>query len=617
MKHTLKALAAATSFLLLASTATHAAESPRQRLLLDFGWKFTRGEQTGAEAVGFDDSQWQAVDLPHDWSIYGPFDLQNNPRSEGALPAGMGWYRKVVNLPVAYQGKQIFLEFDGIYENGSVFVNGKIAGKRPYGYTSVCYNVTPSVNFGADNTIAVQVDNTPQPNSRWYPGSGIYRHVFLIVTDGLHIPQWGTYVTTPIVSAESASINVQVTLKNDRAATAEYELISTLLDKNGSAVATAIAPDQIAAGAEAVVNQTMTLANPALWSIEHPNLYTVRTIVRVSGTAVDQYDTPIGIRRLDYDVNKGLLINGEHVKLNGVCLHSDGGPVGVAVPTGVWVRRLKLLKDMGCNSIRWTHAPPDPEVLDLCDQMGFTVMDEAFDQWREGKNRNDYSRYFDEWWVRDVTDFVRRDRNHPCVVIWSAGNEIHNEQTEPDGWKVLKGIVDIFHKEDPLDTGGRPVTVACDNTHAQPNSTTLEFNNQQDVVGYNYPNRWNEYAYLYMEPDRVLYPNANSSPPKTARWVDHAGRMATRSPLPIFPARHRRRTLPVVPVEAQPAGAARRAVAGVLAASGLAAGAAAAHPTLPWRTCGDSSNRTTMWSAITCGPALIIWEKAFPAPGLA
>jgi beta-galactosidase len=492
---------------LLFTAAAQAAETPRVRQTNDFGWKFARGDQPGAEAAGFNDAQWQSVDLPHDWSIFGPFDTASNPRSEAALPTGMGWYRKVMNVPADYRGKRVFLEFDGIYENGSVFVNGKLAGKRPYGYSSVCYDVTSLVNFGADNTIAVQVDNTHQPNSRWYPGSGIYRHTFFIVTDGLYIPQWGTYVTTPQVSRESATINVQVKLNNQRAAEAQYELVSTLLDKDGKEVATATSPGQINAGAESTVDQKMTLANPNLWSPDHPNMYNVRTVVRSGGAVVDQYDTPIGIRKLEYDLNKGLLINGEHVKLNGVCLHSDGGPVGVAVPEAVWVRRFQLLKEMGCNSIRWSHAPADPAVLDLCDQMGLTVMGEAFDQWREGKNRNDYSIYFDQWWERDLTDFVRRDRNHPCVVIWSAGNEIHNEQTEPEGWKVLKGIVDVFHKEDPLATGGRPVTSACDNMHAQPNSTTLDFVNQLDVAGYNYVDRWSEYAYLYYAPDRALYPH--------------------------------------------------------------------------------------------------------------
>jgi beta-galactosidase len=490
----------------LVGSVSRAAEPVRIRQSNDFGWKFTRGDQPGAEAVGFNDSQWQAVDLPHDWSIFGPFDTTNNQRSEGALPAGMGWYRKVINIPADYRERRVFLEFDGIYENGSVFVNGKLAGKRPYGYTSVCYDVAPLVNFGADNTIAVQVDNTPQPNSRWYPGSGINRHTFLIVTDGLHIPQWGTYVTTPTVSRESASVNVQVRLSNQRDAAAQYELVSTLLDKDGKEVSTVTTPGQIDAGKESTINQAMSVANPSLWSPDHPNMYTVRTVIRTGGNTVDQYDTPIGIRKLNYDVNKGLLINGEHVKLNGVCLHFDGGPVGTAVPEGVWVRRLKLLKEMGCNSIRWSHAPTDPAVLDLCDQMGITVFDEAFDQWREGKNHNDYSLYFDQWWQQDLTDFIHRDRNHPSVVIWSAGNEIHNEQTEPEGWKTLKGIVDIFHKEDPLATGGRPVTSACDNMHAEPNSTTLDFVNQLDVAGYNYVDRWSQCAYLYYAPDRTLYP---------------------------------------------------------------------------------------------------------------
>ena len=455
-----------------------------------------------AGAPEFNDSSWQAVDLPHDWSIYGPFD-QNAVVGGGGgyLPVGVGWYRKTFSVPDAYKDKKVAIEFDGVYENSEVWINGHSLGKRPFGYISFVYDLSPYLNFGKDNVLAVRADNSVQPNSRWYSGSGIDRHTWLLVTDGLHIPQWGTYVTTPNVSADSADIKLAVRVTNDRAETTDFEMNCSLIDQQGAPVATTSTGGHIDGSVGRDMQIAMTLAKPHLWSIDDPYLYTVRCEISENGKTVDQYDTPIGIRSIAFDVDKGFLLNGQHVKLNGVCVHQDAGCVGSAVPEGVWERRLKLLKEMGCNAIRTSHNPPTPELLDLCDKMGMCVMDESFDEWQAGKVRQGYHLFFDKWWQQDVTDFVHRDRNHPSIVLWSCGNEIP-DQTSVNGVEIVKGLVDLFHKEDPT----RLVTAACDKAFAEPKSAPPEFLGALDVVGYNYADRWRERAQSYYSEDRQAYP---------------------------------------------------------------------------------------------------------------
>ena len=491
--------------LLALGTFARAADDLRQRETMDFGWRFMLGDPAGAEAPGFDDSAWQAVDLPHDWSIHLDFDRNAPAGRLGAyLPAGIGWYRRTFRVPEADRGRQVSIEFDGIREYGEVWVNGHSLGRRPYGYTSVVYDMTPYLRFGDhDNVLSVRADNSHQPNSRWYAGSGIYRHTWLLVTDGLHVPQWGTCVTTPGVTAAAATVSIVVQVENAGDAAAEFTVISTLLESDGTGLGNAQDAGELAAGAHGEFKQEIPVVNPDLWSVEKPEMYVIRTTIRSGGREVDQYYTPFGIRSTAWDADRGFLLNGVPVKLNGVCLHADGGPVGVAVPEGVWVRRLRELRAMGCNAIRTSHNPPDPDFLDLCDRMGFCVMDEMYDEWQIPKRQNyqGCSVFYDEWHVRDTTDFVRRDRNHPCVVIWSAGNEI-GEQTSPGGADVLQGLVDIFHKEDPT----RPVTCACDNAYAEPRSATPEFMRLQDVAGYNYADRWRERANLYYSIDRREYP---------------------------------------------------------------------------------------------------------------
>jgi beta-galactosidase len=481
-----------------------AADQPRVRETMDWDWRFFLGDPAGAQAVGFDDGAWQKVDLPHDWSISLPFD-QNAPAggSGGYLPTGIGWYRKTFPVADSYRNKEVFIEFDGIYQRSEVWINGHSLGQRPSGYISLIYNLTPYLNFGKDNILAIRADNSHQPNSRWYSGSGIDRHTWLIVTDPLHIPQWGTYVTTPTVTADTATVNVVTTVANDRSAAANFTLHTSILDRDGKEIQSADIVGSANANGNTELTQAIKVSDPTLWSLDNPYLYTVRTQVREGSNVVDQYDTTVGIRTIAFDVDRGFLLNGQHVKLNGVCLHNDGGSVGAAVPEGVWQRRLQLLKDMGCNAIRTSHNPPTPELLDLCDRMGFCVMDEAFDVWEIAKPSapQGYQHFFDQWSQRDLTDFITRDRNHPCVVLWSVGNEI-GEQISRTGPTVLKPLVDTTHRLDPT----RPVTAACDDAYAEPRRALPDFLALLDVVGYNYADRWRDRAQTYYEDDRAAYP---------------------------------------------------------------------------------------------------------------
>jgi beta-galactosidase len=489
---------------LMAGAATARADEPaRQRISMDSGWRFSLVDSPGAERAGFDDASWSPVDLPHDWSIYGAFD-QNAPASGGGayLPTGIGWYRKTFTVPDSFKAKQVAIDFDGVYENSDVWINGHWLGKRPFGYIGFRYDLTPYLNFsGQVNLLAVRVDNSIQPNSRWYSGSGIYRHVWLSVTDPLSIAPWGIYAITPQVSDTSATVQVAAEVVNNRKTAARFRLTGTILDADGQELRSTQSEGELDAGETGKFNLQFLLPNSKLWSDQSPYLYTLRTVLRVGDETIDQCDTPIGIRSIDFDVNKGFLLNGKPVKLNGVCLHEDGGCVGSAVPEGVWLRRLKLLKEMGCNAIRTSHNPPAPEFLDLCDQLGFLVMDEAFDEWETGKTVGGYHRFFDEWSQRDLVDFIHRDRNHPSVVLWSAGNEIP-EQVLPGGADVLRPLVETYHREDPT----RLVTSACDKAFAEPLSAPPEFTSLLDVVGYNYVDRWLDRTDKYYSVDRTLFP---------------------------------------------------------------------------------------------------------------
>jgi beta-galactosidase len=478
--------------------------APRLRESFDFGWKFFKGDAPGAQQPEFPDGPWRSVDLPHDWSIEGPFS-EKEP-AQGSLPAGMGWYRKRFRLPETHRERRVVIEFDGVYENSEVWINGQYLGRRPYGYIPFCYDLTGRLNFGRDNVIAVKVDNSHQPNCRWYSGSGIYRHTWLLATSRVHVAYWGTFVTTPQVSKDAATVRIKTRVRNDGPSAARCTLVTSLLDKDGKTVQTAEATQEVAANEEYEFVQQIRADKPSLWSVASPYLYKIRSTVREQDRVVDEYDTPIGIREAVFDADKGFLLNGEHVKLNGVCLHHEAGCVGAAVPERVWERRLEILREMGSNAIRTSHNPYAAEFLELCDRMGFLVMDEIFDEWKVPKGqvgRNGYSNYFEEWYERDVTALVRRDRNHPSVVLWSAGNEV-GDQSSAQGVETLRKLLEVFHREDPT----RPVTVGCDRIASEPPANTVrpEFLALLEIVGYNYADRWRDRIEKYYSIDKQAFP---------------------------------------------------------------------------------------------------------------
>ena len=477
------------------------AAAQRQRLSMDPGWRFSLGDPAGAERPGFDDTKWRRLDLPHDWSVEGtPREDAPGGGRVGYFPSGIGWYRKAFRLPSGSRGRQAWLEFDGVHMNSDVWINGVHLGRRPYGYVSFAYDLTRHLVPGV-NLVAVRVDNSRQPNSRWYTGSGIYRHVWLTFVDSLHVGHWGTFVTTPLADSAGADVVVKTRVENDRATARRGVLRSLLVDGAGREVARSETPFSLAAGQKVELEQRARIASPRLWSVETPNLYALRSEVLEDARAADVVTTAFGIRSIAYDKDRGFLLNGRRVKMRGVNLHHDAGGLGAAVPERVWQRRLEALKAMGANAIRTSHNPPAPEFLELCDRLGFLVMAEAFDEWTLGKVPEGYHKYFAEWSERDVTDFVRRDRNHPSIVLWSAGNEI-GEQTTADGVQVLRRLLDIFHREDPT----RPVTTGNDNIVADGRPATLAFLNALDIVGYNYVDRWHERRELFAEQDRHDHP---------------------------------------------------------------------------------------------------------------
>jgi beta-galactosidase len=478
----------------------------RQHTLFDADWRFFLGDLADGQAPGLDDRDWRRLNLPHDWSIEGAFDETNPSGSNGGyLPAGFGWYRKTFALPAAQQGQRVWIEFDGVYRKADVWVNGQHLSFHPYGYTGFHYDITDYVTFdGAPNVLAVRVDNALQPDGRWYAGSGIYRHVWLTISDPLHVAHWGTFVTTPEVTTDLSTLYIRTRVANDDASERLCSLVSTVLDAEGRACGSSTSTHPIAAGQEHTFVRGLQVFQPRLWSVEDPYLYTLRTQVREGDAVVDEVETPFGIRTIAFDADQGFLLNGQRVKINGVCLHHDGGCVGAAVPERVWERRLRLLKEMGCNGIRSSHYPPAPEFLDLCDRLGFVVMDEAFDEWAAGKEMYGYHDHFEEWWLADLQSMLHRDRNHPSIVLWSVGNEIP-EQCRQDGVAILQAMVDVVHAEDPT----RPVTSACDqidSPYVNSGPTLEAFMELLDVVGYNYTGRWGERSRKYYSLDRDAFP---------------------------------------------------------------------------------------------------------------
>ena len=509
----MKTIAAVLSVLLLATYSSRAADGaagPRQRLSMDLNWSFTRGDPAGAQNPVFDDSGWRVLDVPHDWSIEGPYDRTNSTAGSGGyMPAGIGWYRKHFATPATFTGKRVSAQFDGVFMNADVYLNGHQVGHHAYGYTSFNCDLTPFLAApGENNVLAVRVANDIQPNSRWYTGSGIYRHVWADVTGPVHVATWGAYITTPNPNAVSADVVIRTRVQNDSEAVAGIGVYQEILDPAGKAVGRAetLAIVDVPAKGEKEVEQTITVSQPQLWTLEKPALYTVRTTLfpkHIDATELlDSYDTTVGLRKIEYDADRGFFLNGRHVKIVGECLHHDGGAMGAAVPIEVWERRLELLKAMGCNAIRCAHNPPAPEFLDLCDRLGLMVMDEAFDEWTEAKGqlRGSYATLFDEWSRQDLLSMLRRDRNHPSITMWSIGNEIP-DQSEPRGAELAKTLAGLCHQEDPT----RPVTSACDQAHSV-HPTQPGFLDALDIAGYNYVDRWGKYRELFFSDDHEKHP---------------------------------------------------------------------------------------------------------------
>lgn len=459
----------------------------------DADWRFLKGDSENAQKTDFDDAAWQKLNVPHDWSIEGPFDAKSATRGQGGfLPSGVSWYRKHFQVSGKDTARRFFVEFDGVMGISDVWINGVHLGQRPSGYISFEYDLTPHIKFGGENVIAVRADTSLQPASRWYTGAGIYRHVRLVSKAAVYIPQHGAFVTTPQIDEKQATVQVSTEVFNQSNAARTISMQVDILDPNGKKVAgretkrITLAPNQVT-----MLATELDVKQPQLWNVERGFLYRAKVQILEnemfdSGKMklfrpVDEETVPFGIREFHFDAKTGFWLNGKNFKVKGVCLHHDGSAFGAAVPLAVWERRLKELRKLGANAIRTAHNPPAPEFLDLADRMGFLVMDELFDQWTVAKNPYDYHLYFNEWSRRDVRDTVRRDRNHPSIILWSAGNEIHDTPKPEIAIPILKGLVETFHEHDPT----RPVTQGL----FRPN-VSKDYDNGLadllDVVGQNY-----------------------------------------------------------------------------------------------------------------------------------
>ncbi len=498
-----------------------------QPAAFDSGWHFHRGGAQRAEMPEFDDSKWRTVDLPHDWSIEDlpgkqtPFDADAIGQvSTGFTTGGTGWYRKTFTIPAVQSGKRIHLQFDGVYMNADVWVNGLSLGNHPYGYTSFWFDVTDKIKFGENNTISVQVKNEGQ-NSRWYSGSGIYRHVWLKVLDPVHVAPWGVYITTPEVSTNAAKVSIRTHIRNENTEGAEIRLITRFRNVKGTEVAKSESRRQIPGKDSFEFMQEAAISAPQLWSLESPTLYTATTEVYKDGTLTDKTATKFGIRTISFDVANGFALNGKPLKLKGGCVHHDNGPLGAKAYDRAEERRIEILKESGFNAIRSSHNPPSPAFLDACDRLGMLVIDEAFDMWRIANNPHDYHLYFDQWWQRDIESMVLRDRNHPSIIMWSIGNEIKDMES-PTVISVAKMLGDHIRKLEPT----RPVTAAVNNLRPQkdPFFATL------DISGYNYAaggdhNQKSIYAQDHVRvPDRVMWGSESYPLEAFSAWmgvVDH------------------------------------------------------------------------------------------------
>ncbi|MGD8777902.1 MAG: glycoside hydrolase family 2 TIM barrel-domain containing protein [Ignavibacteria bacterium] len=508
-------------------------------LSMDFNWRFHLGDVYGANNPEFDDEDWRLLNVPHDYSIEQKFS-DKYASGSGFLPGGIGWYRKEFTLRETDINKHFEIQFDGVYENSEVWINGYYLGKRSYGFISFYYDITPYLKFGNEkNIIAVRVDNSQVADSRWYTGSGIYRHVWLYVTDKVHVARWGTYITTPTVSENSADVRIVTKIENDSQEEELVTLKSAIVDSKGNIAGEISSDISFQPNTKYDYDQLISIEQPVLWSLENPYMYSVVSEVYIGEKLIDKDTTPFGIRTIKFDADKGFFLNGESVKIKGVCLHNDAGSLGSAIPDREWERRLILMKEMGANAVRTSHNPTTPELLDLCDRMGFLVMDEAFDEWEIGKKKwikgwnvgqeegaaglnkyysqHGYSDHFEEWAKQDIQAMVRRDRNHPSIVLWSIGNEIdypndpytdpsreNFEQWRPLAYQLTEIASDLYDYVKEMDTT-RPVTAALANV---PLSNKIGYAEILDVVGYNYQEKYYEEDHKKF-PDRKIIGSEN------------------------------------------------------------------------------------------------------------
>jgi hypothetical protein len=514
----------------LASTA------PRIVQPFDFDWRFHLGDMPGASGPEFSDSDWRVLNVPHDFSREGDFS-QTNASSTAFLPGGIGWYRKTFVVPADWRDKVIRIQFDGVSMRSHVWINGHEVGGWPYGYSTFELDLTPFVVFGATNVIAVRVDRAAVDDSRWYPGSGIERHVWLMAMEKIHVAQNGIYITTPQVAVDKAQIIIRTSVQNETSTSEEVELFTEIFGPNVARVSFLTNRAEIAAHSENTFTQTVEIVDPNLWSPHSPALYTAGTLVRAGDKWVDAQSTHFGIRSAVFDAQNGFILNGKPLKIKGVCLHDDAGALGCAVPDATLERRLVLLKGIGCNAIRCSHNPKAPEFYDMCDRLGLLVMDEAFDEWTGAKNKwiegwntgtpsrhPGYSEFFAFWADQDLREMVQRDRNHPCIILWSIGNEIdypgdpysyptdQNYDTNKPSARVLAEtaprLVADVHECDK----SRPVTAALANI---PASDATGLADALDVVGYNY--QFEQYA-----KDLARYPNRKFFGSETGMELNYA-----------------------------------------------------------------------------------------------
>ncbi len=523
---------------ILLHTNSNAQVSFGDSQLLNNNWFFTLDNPENAQEINFDTKGWRTLELPHDWSIEG--DLSPTLAScTGYLPGGIGWYRKELDLSTLHANENAYLYFEGVYNRSEVYINGKLVGKRPNGYISFLYDITPFINRSGKNVVAVKVDHSQSADSRWYTGSGIYRDVYFVTSGKVHFDQWGVSYTTPEVSTKKATVEVKMEVKNETDQSQKLKLVNVLIDSEGLEKATSEKSIQLEPNSIIVERAELKVKNPTLWDLENPNLYILQTRIEKDGNTIDKTETTVGIRTINFDANTGFSLNGEKMKIKGVCIHHDAGCLGSAVPKEVWKRRLIKLKELSCNAIRMSHNPQAPDVYDLCDELGLLVMDEAFDEWEFPKRKwltgwnkgtpgfeGSYD-FFEEWSSRDVADMVKRDKNHPSIIMWSIGNEVdypndpyshpvldHGTINQPvyGGYKPdspsaerLGGIAKRLSQEVRKIDTSRPVTAALAGVIM---SNETEYPGCLDIAGYNYTeNRYDMDHKKY--PERIIYGSEN------------------------------------------------------------------------------------------------------------